>query len=201
MKKIILSWLNSAFTPLVCLMIVLIENKFTYEIPGAWLLRVFELIICTIGLIAAVRNYSSWFRAIIVFFLAAGILSIAVDIPRNIGESRSSTDNKDSDYVDYSRSTGGSSANTPNYYGYYDPGYNTGWSTPETYSDSKVVCHVCNGSKSCKECHGTGRITIQKQGINLGSGSTTYNEYKRCPLCDGDRKCYWCRGTGYEPFS
>ncbi len=79
------------------------------------------------------------------------------------------------------------------------------WYEREYYDSSnasnKIKCHVCNGDKKCTECGGTGRITIQKQGINLGNGSSTYNEYRKCPLCDGDRKCYWCNGKGYEPYS
>lgn len=84
--------------------------------------------------------------------------------------------------------------------GYYadldDDDYNSGSNTSHS-----ETCHVCRGNKKCTECGGTGRKAIQREGINLGNGSSTYNQYIKCPLCDGDKNCYWCHGTGYEPFS
>ena len=70
----------------------------------------------------------------------------------------------------------------------------------QSESVEKIKCSKCEGTRKCKECNGTGRIAIEKTGINLGGGSGTYNEYRRCPLCDGKKTCYWCGGTGYEPF-
>lgn len=178
MKKILQKWLNSKFTPIACLAIVSIENEFTYAIPGTWLLRVLELVICVFGLIAAVRNYSSWFRVITAILLAVGILSAAIEIPRSIRESEVDTDTWNPGSAAYSRSTGASSAIARSNYGYYALDYSPEWPASGAYSNSKVVCHVCNGGKACKECNGTGRIAIQKQSINLGNGGTTYNELK-----------------------
>ena len=181
--------LSSHITPIACLLIAGIVNQFTYAKSGAQLFRVIEVVLFIIGFIATLRVYSSWVKYALLLFCVIGIYSSGSDL---LGSTQS-------DIGDTGYTQGGGDTGYTRFRG--DTGYtrfrgDTGY----TEEPIRIKCNRCFGSGKCQECNGTGRITIRKEGINLGGGSSYYNSYQRCPLCDGDRDCIYCNGTGYRQY-
>lgn len=71
---------------------------------------------------------------------------------------------------------------------------------PELNQPAEADCPVCGGTGrvECESCHGTGYLSFTKHSIDLGSGSSSYEEKQLCPTCGGSKKqtCLSCLGDG-----
>ena len=65
---------------------------------------------------------------------------------------------------------------------------------------SQIRCSTCRQTGKCPDCGGSGRIYRTRYSIDLGSGSSSYEEPVVCALCDGDGECYKCQGTGFRTY-
>lgn len=95
--------------------------------------------------------------------------------------------NEDYTYPTYTDSYSGSS-----YTNYYSSGYTNSSSTENS------LCSRCKGCGYilCSSCDGTGYIQTKKYSINLGAGSNSYYEKRRCGCDDGKYSCILCGGDG-----
>ena len=187
MKEKTAGILNSRATPVICLVLGIIIYQLTYDKGSAGFFGVIELILFIIGIIAALRCYTSWVKPVFLVMLAMGVLISGV----NLFHSGSGTSGNPSESpVVVTKKPGGGSGG----------GVFRDDDTDVDYDVVGVTCNRCNGSKKCPECGGTGKIATEKTSIDLGNGGGTYYEYSRCPLCDGTKICVFCNGTGVRSY-
>lgn len=93
--------------------------------------------------------------------------------------------------------TGTGTGYVPDIDAWSDYSWDYGWDiggTP-TY---ETICSKCGGTGRvmCTTCNGTGYMTTTKYSINLGSGSTPYEQKIRCGCDNGYYSCILCGGDG-----
>ena len=191
MKDKLNNLLDSYLTPIVCLVVAVVVNQFTYDMSNVTVFRLIEVVLFATALIVTLRMYTSWIRYLLLVLCVVGVLSSGINLlPSRSGNDQPGQSSGSGNKFDRGTQTQNSGSN---YVNRIDP----------TWQDSELIeqkCYHCSGSGKCSECDGTGKISIEKQGINLGGGSSTYHQYQRCPLCDGERKCIWCNGKGYITY-
>ena len=58
----------------------------------------------------------------------------------------------------------------------------------------QVDCSVCDGSRSCQKCGGSGKYSRDVMDSILGR---VFNVRPDCPRCKGTGDCTRCHGKGY----
>lgn len=187
--------IGSPIAPFAFLGLGLALNQFTHG-TDLWLFRIVEMVLFAMGLLAALANYSSKLKYVVVGLCLLGVLVSGAELLR---PSNRSTANGT-----VSGSTRTASQDDGSYGGYdyeHDHGYGydewDGSNGGACYGTNQMECYHCEGGGRCSDCGGTGRVAYKKYGIDLGGGSSTYNEYHRCPLCEGQGSCIYCDGRGY----
>lgn len=192
MNKTLEKILNLRLTPVICIIILMIENQYTYAIYGGWPYRVFEIVLCLIALAAALRMGASWKRTTLIVFSAFLLLTCGIELSRNLEESRLRPEQFYSTRTD---------VQTPSTSHYYGSGYGYIGYTGNTYTNAgiyKSTCYLCDGAGSvvCRVCKGSGKNDIYDDLGPVLKGI----EKPYCEACGGKGKivCGACHGSGYD---
>ncbi len=185
--------LNSGFTPLICMLLLLLLHQFTEAITGAWVFRLFELALCILGIVVSFRTHTSWLKVVTVGVLAISLCTSSIHFVHDVNDKGGSTP---SNIITRISDTDTS-------------GLDRGKSTPSNWISVKNDCPTCLGIGGCpafclhgeKICPGFhcsfGRCT--ECGGDGENESYDYAKHdvkrSRCSYCNNG-KCKTCNGTG-----